>query len=421
MNEVKNLLIGIELTEQYAQLSYFDRKLKDPVSVPMRVGTNLYRFSMSLTRLKGRDEWRIGYEAEYFHKSDGEAVLVNPCALALAGRDAVIEGRTYSPKELLAAYILEMLRFLGLPSPVAAASGIGVACEPFTRAVAETVREALLLAGFLPGQCFIADFAESFYYYGFSQKNEYAARGLGLIRFFGDEVRFYDMSERRNVRPHTAELTDGPSGTLPKEPGARDEAFASMIGDWLKERSLSSVYLTGEGFDTAWAKSSLKVLSRASAHVFEGDNLFAKGAVWMVLEKLERHAFVGKLYLGPALMRATVGIYALEGGREYFLPLIEAGRSCYQEPVHVDILLEGQRELAFFVRGVGRKDGAKHVLPLTGLPERPDRTTRIRLTLSTPDENVCHIDAEDLGFGELFEASGLCYALDISLNGEENE
>ena len=51
MNEVRNLLIGIELTEKHAQLCYFDRKLKDPVSVPMRVGTNLYHFPMELVKL----------------------------------------------------------------------------------------------------------------------------------------------------------------------------------------------------------------------------------------------------------------------------------------------------------------------------------------------------------------------------------
>ena len=415
MNEVKNLLIGIELTQMSAQLCYFDRKLKDPVSVPMRVGTNLYRFAMALAKLPGKEEWRIGCEAEYFHKSGEGTALVNPCILAAEGKGEEIEGRLYSPEELLAAYIKEMLRFLGLPNPVASASGIGVVTETLTRAFSDVIKKALLLIGFRPGQCFIADFGESFYYYGYSQKTEYCARGLGLIRFYGDEVRFFDMIERRNTKPRTAELAIGPFATLPKEGEERDAAFSSMVEEWAKDKSLSSIYLTGEGFQTDWAGNSLKTLSRSSSHVFEGDNLFAKGAVWMVYELLERHSFTGRLYLGASLLRATIGLYVTQGGKDLFLPLIEAGRSCFEAEVSFDILLEGQDGITFHVRKIGEREGARKVLHLPGLPERPDRTTRIRLTLSTPDELTCRVTAEDLGFGELFPASHNRYEMEIDL------
>ena len=415
MNEVRNLLIGIELTEKHAQLCYFDRKLKDPVSVPMRVGTNLYHFPMELVKLPGKEEWRIGYEAEYFLKSEGGIALPNPFLLAEVGKEAEAEGRKYAAEEVLAAFLREALRFLGVPGVVAATEGIGVVCEYLNRTLASVIRKALLLLGFRAGQCFIADFGESFYYYCYSQKVEVCARGLGLIRFYGNMAAFSDLSERRDTKPHTVELKEMGRGELPEEPEARDEAFSLLVNEWTADKAYSGLFLTGEGFGMDWAKVSLKTLSKAASHVFEGDNLFAKGSCWMVYELLEKKSFTGRLYLGPALVRSSVGIDITVQSKQQFFPLIEAGRSCYASDAEYDLILDGQTELLLKVRKHGEKDTETVRLPLDGLPERPERATRLRLTLSCPDENSCHVRAEDLGFGELFPATHLVWETEVAL------
>ena len=65
MNEVRNILVGLELTEKGSQLSYYDRETKQPVGVPVKVGTNLYVYPASLCKMAGKREWHTGIEAEY--------------------------------------------------------------------------------------------------------------------------------------------------------------------------------------------------------------------------------------------------------------------------------------------------------------------------------------------------------------------
>ena len=70
MNEVRNVLVGFKLGKEESQLSYYNRNAQEPVSVPTKVGTNLFRFPTVLARKRGREEWHFGLEAEYFGTRD---------------------------------------------------------------------------------------------------------------------------------------------------------------------------------------------------------------------------------------------------------------------------------------------------------------------------------------------------------------
>ena len=415
MNELRNLLIGVELSERSAQLCYYDRRLKEPVSVPMRVGTNLYAFPMMLVKLPGKEEWRIGFEAEYFRAKEGGIAAPNPYLTACHGESVEVDAKVMTAEELLAAFLRETLRLLGVPNPVLLATGIGIVCETLTETLSLVIRKALLLLGFRPGQCFLADKGESFFYYCYSLKPDVYARSLALIRFFGDEVSFAEMAENRSLRPHTSEFKETKWATLPSESEMRDEAFSELVSDWTGETSFSGIFLTGEGFGTDWAKISLKTLSKAASHVFEGDNLFVKGACYMAFEQTEGHGLKGRLYLGPSLIRSTVGVDVIEGSQQQFLTLIETGRSCYADDPECDLILDGTEELLVKVRRHGEKEFRFVRLSLDGLPERPGRTTRLHLVLHCPDETRCVLTAEDLGFGELFEATHRTWSTEIEL------
>ena len=43
---------------------------------------------------------------------------------------------------------------------------------------------------------------------------------------------------------------------------------------------------------------------------------------------------------------------------------------------------------------------------LTGLPKRPNKTTRLLLKLQYISRKECRITVKDLGFGEMFPSSG---------------
>jgi hypothetical protein len=58
------------------------------------------------------------------------------------------------------------------------------------------------------------------------------------------------------------------------------------------------------------------------------------------------------------------------------------------------------------VSGVETGGRYSAVMKLDGLPDRPEGTTRLRLHMEFTGERVCTAEVTDLGFGELFPASG---------------
>ena len=44
---------------------------------------------------------------------------------------------------------------------------------------------------------------------------------------------------------------------------------------------------------------------------------------------------------------------------------------------------------------------------LSDFPERPNKTTRVAITLAYVNENQCDVMVEDLGFGDFFRGTGM--------------
>ena len=60
-------------------------------------------------------------------------------------------------------------------------------------------------------------------------------------------------------------------------------------------------------------------------------------------------------------------------------------------------------------------------IALTGLPQRPARTTRIHLQIDMADLTTLRLNMEDLGFGEFFPATHQFWENTISIGEKEKE
>ena len=52
---------------------------------------------------------------------------------------------------------------------------------------------------------------------------------------------------------------------------------------------------------------------------------------------------------------------------------------------------------------------------LDSFPERPERASRIRMTIYFTDPSTCCLEAEDLGFGGFYRPSGMKWSRRIIL------
>ena len=74
-----------------------------------------------------------------------------------------------------------------------------------------------------------------------------------------------------------------------------------------------------------------------------------------------------------------------------------------------EILLKEGKELVLYARSLRGGDASSFSIKLDGLPDRPPKTTRLRLQLEFESATTCRVRIKDLGFGEFFPSSGLTW------------
>lgn len=406
MNEIRDILLGVDFGRTISQICYYDRKADEVLSISMKVGTNQYEMPTCLCRRIPQNDFCVGLEAEYFAREHGGILIDNLYELCETEEPVSLDGEEVEPFRLLAVFLEGMLKFLGMAEPVKNIRCMGIAVPSLHKSLLKNLQEACGLLGFRKGQFQILDYGESFYYYALSQKQETWNRYVGWYDFQGDQVSFRRLAMNIATKPVLVRLEQAVTTMLPAEPEDRDVSFYQFVQETLKTDLYSSVQITGDGFSRDWAVKSVNALCRNHRKVYGGNNLFAKGACEAGRERLEKKDLKNYLYLSESLVTVNVGMDMMIMGSPAYYSLIEAGRNWYECRAEYELILDNTEELVFSVNPMGEKGKKRIVMLLAGLPERPNRTTRLHVRLVCRSPRLCEITVEDLGFGELFPSSG---------------
>ncbi len=415
MKEVRNILIGLEILEETSQLCYYDRKAKEAVSIPLKVGTNIYKFPTKLLKMKDKDVWHYGLEAEYFAKIGRGTLTGNPLRLAMEDRGETVSGKTMAAWEIMAAYLRETLKLFGLPDIAGSCEGICITTEKMNLLLSRNLKKALIAIGFRSEQIMLQDQKESFYYYCYSQKPAVWTQHLALICFKAGNVSFSCMSESLSAGTHLVSIEKVNEMVMPLDNAEKDEKFAEFVRKCIKDDGYSGIFITGEGFGKEWADMSIKTMVDRSRYVFEGEELFVKGACYALLEHFEKHLMRNRVYLGAEKVPSSVLIDVTNGGMAESLPLIQCGKNWYDNGCEIDIILDAREDIVVTqMSRDGRRRKQLHI-GLDELPKRPNRATRLRLRSECTSAVEGLLTVEDLGFGELYPASHKTWSMKLSL------
>ena len=122
-------------------------------------------------------------------------------------------------------------------------------------------------------------------------------------------------------------------------------------------------------------------------------------------------------YLSSDALRCNVGMQCLKKGRPVYQALLDAGTEWYDAASQIDIILEDGDEIVLLQTPVDSGGLREIAVKLENMPERPRATTRLRVRLSMTAADRMRIEAEDLGFGEIFPSSGMKWEQEIAING----
>ena len=84
------------------------------------------------------------------------------------------------------------------------------------------------------------------------------------------------------------------------------------------------------------------------------------------------------------------------------IALASAGESWYEARSVLEVILDGQKEIPLTITPQDPKQKRTVTVPLEGFPDRPDKTTRVRIAAGFLDEKTMVLKIADRGFGELF-------------------
>lgn len=408
MNETRDLMIGIDLGKETAQICYYDRKAEEPRSLPVKVGSGQYEVPACLCRRAEQQDYCIGIEAEYFAREKGGFLVENLYEISKSRRPVQIAGEEKQPWEVLAYFLEGMLKLTGVSDVNKNIRCLTVTLESLNDIQVENLQKAGAELGIQNNSFIIMDHEESFYYYIMTQKTETWNRSVGWYSFDKNHVTFRKMVMNSSAKPILVKLEDPVETDLnDTDDEQRDADFYTFAKNTLGNELYSSIQIDGFGFDQEWAQKSVKLLCYQKRKVFYGNNLFAKGACAAGAERFLTRRLRDYRYLSSSLVRKNIGMDMRVMGAQAYHPLIEAGRNWYECQAECELILDGTEELVFIASEMGEKSEKKRIgMRLPGLPKRPNKTTRLDVKLQYISQNECEITVTDLGFGEMFPSSG---------------
>ncbi len=403
--------LGLDLDDEYAVISFFQLNMKEPETVSTVAGREVYQIPALLARHRKTGQWCAGEEAVKLMRSGEGEVVDAPFGRALRGEQVPVGKEFFPAKELFALFLKKVLWLSARLKPPAVIERLVVSLDSLSREVTELFAWAAAKLNFTAGQVTLLDRKECFYYFCYSQNEELMRHDVCLFDCRGEELRCLRISRNQRTIPQVVTLAEertnlGSSG--------RDEAFLEMIKNFFQGRTVSSVYLVGDGFEGNWMKLSVAYLCRGR-RAFIGKNLYSKGACYAAAVRAKKLEWP-YVYLGDNEMKVNVYLKVRNSGATEFFTLISAGDNWYEAVGECEVLLDGTPEIDFWLQQPDSREARIEKLELTDLPERPPRATRLQITAKPlSDSKVC-IGIKDLGFGEIFPASEKMWEYVMSLS-----
>lgn len=409
----EKLILGYDLGNEFCQISYAPADSGEVETLSQVAGAQNYNIPAVLCKRVGVNQWYYGKDALRYAEENGGILVDNLLGQALDGEPVIIEGESFDPVALLALFFK---RSLGLLSQVGSSERIGammITCEMVDSRMLEVLNRMVAAVHLKAEKIAFQSHTESYYNYMLKQPEElWRSRSL-LFDYRGNCMRMYRMECNRRTTPVVAFIREEahPFYTwepLPCEQGLREKRVGELDKGFLRivesacEGQIESVYLIGDGFEQEWMKDSLRLLCHGR-RVFQGNNLFSKGACYGMQERL-KPSQIGKdhIFLGNDKLKANIGMQVLRQGEESYYALLDAGVNWYEADYTVEFYIRDGNEINLRVTPLTGTNGKEAKIILEDFPAN---IARLRARFFLEAENLLSVEIQDLGFGEFRPSS----------------
>lgn len=406
----EKVIVGYDLGNKYAQISCYVMGSEEEIRTLSSVaGSSVYTIPLALSKRQGVNQWFYGSEAIRYAGEEEGILVENLLKLARDGEPVQIDGAPIDPVALLTLFLK---RSLGLLSQVTNTERIGalmITCEELDHRMLEVLTAATEGLHLKTDQICFQSHVESFYYYNLYQPEELWRHKTILCEYGDASIRTYCMECNRHTTPVVAYMEER---EFPFPVPESDEKMQEIAKKLCENQMISSVYLIGEAFSRDWMKESLRYLCKGR-RVFQGNNLFSKGACYGMMERLtpgengKNHVFLGKDKL-----KSNIGMKVLRRGEVSYQALLDAGINWYEAKNTMEFyLLEGRAVEILITSLTGKGNRIARIVP----EELQEGIIRLRISVEMRDDTHLKVELEDLGFGTFRAATHHIWKEEIEL------
>lgn len=408
------IAVGIDLTDKYTQLSYSFIEGDNVETLSTTVGTQNYMIPTALFKRGEVNQWFAGKDA-VSHKDDEGYFVDNLLSIALEGVDVTIGEETFKAHALLALFIKRTLSLINTVSNINKISSLMITVNELNNDMVEALNRAVASLGLKNATVSYQSHMESFYYYMIYQPADLWKQDVLVLHADGITLKTYRMECNKNTTPVVAfidereypipemELVDGKVD--PAKASTADLSLYNFSTRVMVDRNFSAVYLIGDTFKEQWYERTSKELLRR-ARVFQGNNLFSKGAACAAKNKIASTVLSeGYVFLGNDKLKSNIGMNVTKRGENTYLALLDAGINWFEAVKEYDLILNQGNRISFVITPLTGRNPKVVDITLDDFPKRPPKTSRVHLSLRMTSERQLSVNIKDLGFGELFPAS----------------
>lgn len=407
------MIIGYDLSYQYAQISYCRQSEDAPRTFELTEGTRQYNIPACLFKREGVNQWFLGKEAENSSKQEQGAFIDNLLMLALEQEEIQLGEETFETVALLALFVKRSLYLPQRECRPEKTAGIMFTLPVLTEKTILLMQRVILLLNMPECEMYFQSREESIYHYVTHQPKELWNDNVLLYDYGQDEIKSYRFKKNQNTRPMVAFVEEHSHGNLFGEDEEKDGRFAEIIAE-SSTPSDACVFLLGDGFHGEWCQDSLRALCH-NRRVFKGNDLYSKGACFAMQEKCAKEKVKQMIFLSKDKLRTNVGMQVYRQSEESYLALLDGGENWYECKKEWDIILSEGNAVTFRLIPLDGRNIRNVEIVLDELPVRKPKMTRLHMQVQMKSATLMEVTIEDMGFGELVKSEGLIFTQQIDL------
>jgi len=406
MPEGRPIVIGFDLSPEMTQIAV-SRGGEEPESVSVSSTSGQFLIPTVLCVRNDSGDWLFGEEAIRCKNRNAGVFIDDLLGKAEREEGVYIRDVEYTPRNFLERFFRKIMVVLRQKYTSDSVEHVVVSMRDPSDKLIQMVTDAMETTGIRRDHIRVRSHLQNFMFYAVCQKKELWVNDVGLFEFNENGLTYTQLSTAKKIAPITvtAQITDLSTlldnnmlETMPDNQLAY--CFRTITDKVLYRQILSTIYVTGKGFEGAWSDEVLKSLA-AGRRVFKGMNLYAKGAAYFGLYE-NAEDMREFLFLTEDMIRSTIAIRMFKDNQIADYPMVRAGTRWSEVNAKTVGILDDTEEVYFTIYHTVKKDSQHVVMSLKNLHGRENKTTRVSIGIRCLDRETAVITVKDLGFGHFY-------------------